>query len=585
MPNSNKFIGPTNQPIEGIEYESPQTGYISSNKDYTEPKLEELAEVNWVPGSPVIPDNGKYKQLYNSEGDTFVSIASRANNALYTAIKVLTGTPTPVDEDYEIVAFPSNYSAGFMSRIYTKNLEYVWDIPRPASGDIGLVRNTSISRDGNLVAFGTPYADTQFPVFQYNSWEWVGNPTSGNEMPYVGSSLTLAVFSPIQDILVFLFNTTIVVYDTNTWNKLYESSGEINSVSNPTTGVPCWSPDGTKLFYISSSSLVNYIDLSNPSVPTFHLVNDTFYSSSVCIHTEDYLISVGAGNPSIRIWNTGDYSGTSTLVATGELPFFMKLCASVSPDGQLFLCSVNSSPSTPLFVFDINTWTSIPVESPPDSLTIGTQGGLSWSPDGKYVYLGCTLEDSKSRIIKYNAEDWTIDSIYDDEDGTGYGYGSLLVLPKITTPPPPEVWIDVTGPEFWEDYYKDDIFWDYSNYEWDSGNERWRLTEASTTSTTALLRPINGWETGLRFSKFRVTLNSGTNINSGILSEGTYISLRSTGPDITDDTEAVFSNWNEEVVIELTIYPDVDFDLSRLSMSTYLYNDGPYITKIEYQPI
>lgn len=165
-------------------------------------------------------------------------------------------------------------------------------------------------------------------------------------------------------------------------------------------------------------------------------------------------------------------------------------------------------------------------------------------------------------------------------------YTAIKPIPhEEPAPPPPEVWIDVTGPEFWEDYYKDDIFWDYSNYEWDSGNERWRLTEPSTTATAAVLRPINGWEIGLRFSRFRITLNSGTNINSGILSEGTEVGLRTTGPDITNDKEAVFSNWNEEVVLELTIKTDVDFDLSRLGMDTYLYNDGPYITKIEYQPI
>lgn len=153
-------------------------------------------------------------------------------------------------------------------------------------------------------------------------------------------------------------------------------------------------------------------------------------------------------------------------------------------------------------------------------------------------------------------------------------------------PPAPEVWIDVTGPEFWEDYNKDNEFWDYSNYEWDSGNERWRLTEPATDATAALLRPISGWEIGLRFSRFRITLNSGTNINSGILSEGTEVGLRvDIGQDITNSTEAVFSNWNEEVVLELTIKTDVDNDLDRLGMSTYLYNDGPYITKIEYQPI
>ncbi len=91
MPNSNKFIGPTNNPVVGINYEFPQTGYISSNRDYTPPKLENLEETNWLPESPVEPDNGVYNQLEQETGQTFVSIATRSNNSLYTAIKLLTG--------------------------------------------------------------------------------------------------------------------------------------------------------------------------------------------------------------------------------------------------------------------------------------------------------------------------------------------------------------------------------------------------------------------------------------------------------------------------------------------------------------
>lgn len=97
MPNSGKFTDSSNHPIEGFEYPSPLKGYISTNKDYKEPKLEDISEINWIPESLILPDNGKYKQLVNINDDTFVSVVYRPNSALYTAIKVLTGTPDPVD--------------------------------------------------------------------------------------------------------------------------------------------------------------------------------------------------------------------------------------------------------------------------------------------------------------------------------------------------------------------------------------------------------------------------------------------------------------------------------------------------------
>lgn len=653
MPNSGKFTGSTNLPIEGVEYESPQEGFISSDRMYTLPKLENITEVNWIQGTPVLPDNGVYKRL-GSVKETRVSIAVRTNNGSYTAIKPLPHEPvdehwdkvsllmkmdggdgsavfvdsgplnipltafgtsrqtssvkkfgessyiasdkvssirssviepfhfgsedftiefwmknhvsvggdsqvilgnwsygnfgwnvtkananiifsytttgsnqtfrsfsnvlsalewrhvaicrhgntlklylnglehsssytitgsiypslaplsvgnegpgslqpyglasadfdelritkgvarytenfTVIDKpfpvhapfpDYQVIAFPANYGTGNMSRLYDKDLNVIEDVPCPTSAEVPYAFNTSMSRDRKLVAFGTPSMSSQFPVFNYDSWDWVGNPSGGNAVPTDFVNGGFAIFSPTNDILVLLESTSIAVYNTVNWNLIHSSTGNVQSVNIHNAGNPCWSPDGSKLFYITTSSLVRYIDLTDPSNPAFHDVNDTSYSSHAILHTDQYLLSVGGGNMGMRAWGIDNYSGASTILAPSTMPANLKKVIIYSPDKEYIVVGLNNV-SEPLCVFEASTMNKIVVGSPPiEDDASSAQGGIDFSPDMKFLFMATTLTGSISKIYKYSVDTWEIVDSFVDPDGTGYGYPSLKVLHK-----------------------------------------------------------------------------------------------------------------------------------------------------------
>ena len=101
MPNSGKFIAPEEFPIIGLLREAPQTGYISSDRAYTPPKLETIYKDNSIAGVSLLPDNGLYNRADNPFRQTEVSILTRFTTAQSGAIRNLTTVP-PLED---IVAF------------------------------------------------------------------------------------------------------------------------------------------------------------------------------------------------------------------------------------------------------------------------------------------------------------------------------------------------------------------------------------------------------------------------------------------------------------------------------------------------
>jgi hypothetical protein len=87
MPNSGKFVSPDSQPIVGLPFPETVKGYLSTDKDYKDPKLSNIVANNFIPGSMLTPDNGVYKQKTSNINETSVHLLTRNNTGQWGTVK------------------------------------------------------------------------------------------------------------------------------------------------------------------------------------------------------------------------------------------------------------------------------------------------------------------------------------------------------------------------------------------------------------------------------------------------------------------------------------------------------------------
>lgn len=139
-----------------------------------------------------------------------------------------------------------------------------------------------------------------------------------------------------------------------------------------------------------------------------------------------------------------------------------------------------------------------------------------------------------------------------------------------------------------------DQYW--SNYQYSAGNVEYRWNDIQmlwehpsiNTQLVFSLQPnkfgIPGdWVSGLRASVLQLNVNSGPDEqNNGFLFGD--IVLYDTDDNVVGSQSYIFTDYDEDLVISMTITNSFNLNYARLEFQTYLYNTGPLITLLEFDP-
>lgn len=315
MPNSGKFTDPTNQPIEGTEYPSPLKGYISTNKDYKEPKLENISETNWVSGSLILPDNGLYNQKHNTLEETFVSIAYRSNSRLYTAIRLLTGTESFPELEGLIQIADTEYYKYIESMAYSygpatpgtpmtiENLG-VYRAYYSTGGTPGIIIEFKNSSDVFVFTTSIPLAtppDHISLTFDSNGSHVVGYEVSGNSYIYffdpLASSYVTTDIGPVKSPFVAL----------SSFNEVISLSRQVFCVYIKNGNTLCYRAQNDR-YTIEYESLSDVVDILAIGITDFESLKIVFVKeSSPGVYEIDNIATERSG-----LWNKDYIDNTVT---------------------------------------------------------------------------------------------------------------------------------------------------------------------------------------------------------------------------------------------------------------------------------
>jgi hypothetical protein len=156
------------------------------------------------------------------------------------------------------------------------------------------------------------------------------------------------------------------------------------------------------------------------------------------------------------------------------------------------------------------------------------------------------------------------------------GMGAAVPPP---TPPP----TDQTSDQYWKNDPLNSI-----PYTWNDIQMYWEHATTGTVWEFALIPRIDGipgdWVTGLRASVLRITMTPGPDDgNFGVLFGNLF--LYDTSNAVIGTAPFSFSNYIDPITVDINLINVNNLDYAQLLIEAFIYNTGPRISLIEFDPV